>query len=398
MMSILVIGGGPAGLSAAIHAAEAGAQVTIAERNDQCGRKLLITGGGRANISNTLPVEKWPALFGKRGRFIMPAMECLPLPKLLAWFADLGVPLECVDNFHYFPQSNSAKSVRDALTARAHALGVQFRRSLRLTSVPEGYDASIIATGGASYPSTGSTGDGYDLAKQLGHTIVPPAPGLVGLQTTSVPSDLAGLVLPEAEVVFKQKGRQEIHDTGELLLTHTSISGPAVLDISGTVAQALENAGGPVSLTIRWLAAKDMAFWQSQLESWRKNKGGTPLLHLLRDFLPARMVRWLCATAVTPSILKAEQRDALARNLGGFQAEISATEGWNKAMITRGGISTSQINPASLESRLAGNVYFAGEVIDIDGPCGGYNLHWAFASGALAGKSATTRQRAQPAI
>lgn len=398
MKNVLVVGGGPAGLSAAIHAAQAGASVTLAERNGRTGAKLLATGGGHANISNVRPPEEWPALFGKHGRFIVPAMRHMPLSGLKHWLDDLGEPLECADGFHYFPKSNSARAVRDALLARAETLGVRILYNNRLTDIPESHDALVIATGGKSCPDTGSTGDGYALAEKLGHAVKPLHPGLVGLQTKTVPPELAGLVLPDAFVSFKRKGKKAVSDQGELLLTHTGVSGPAILDISGEAAEALgEGTAQPLRLGIRWAAELDGNFWLEQFKQWRKTHGNAPLSNRIREFIPLRLARCLCRMAGiseagnnTPATITAKQRDTLAGLLGNFQADISGTDGWNKAMITRGGVDTTQIHPASLESRLAGQVYFAGEVLDIDGPCGGYNLHWAFASGALAGERAAT--------
>ncbi len=415
MIDVLVVGGGPAGLAAAIHAARAGARVALMERNDRCGAKLLATGGGRANVSNLRPAGVWPALFGPRGRFIVPALDFLPREKLCSWLAGLGEPVQAADGFHFFPVSNSAKRLRDALAAEAERLGVAIRRGARAEAIAPapsadgagagGFAATladgsaiaagrvIVATGGKSYPATGSTWDGCRLAAALGHRIRPAFPGLVGLRAANLDPALAGLVLPDAEIFFKAKGRGGLAGDRELLLTHQGLSGPAVLDLSASVAEALAETGGPAVVRVRWRAGMDKGCWLERMASWRAERGASPPAALLKEFLPERLARWLCrraglAEAATAATLRAAERDRLVESLADFPAEIAATEGWDKAMITRGGVDVREVDPGSLESRLVPGLFFAGETLDVDGPCGGYNLHWAFASGALAGESA----------
>lgn len=408
MITVAIIGAGPAGLSAAIHAAKTGAAVTLFERNTQCGAKLLATGGGRCNVTNLRPPGEWPTLFGRRGRFITPALDFLPLPDLQTWFEAMGQPLLPTDGFHLFPQSNSARAVRDALLREALHLGADIRTARRITEVHaesekvSGISADgvvfpservIIATGGKSWPATGSTWDGCYMARDLGHRINPGFPGLVGLRAANLDADLAGLVLPQALALFRIKGKAELRGRGELLLTHGGASGPAILDISASVAEALEDAS-PVTLRLRWLEDKDGNFWMKQLEKWRKGRGTSAIVSLLREFFPQRLARWLCRHAgvdetVTAANVAAGQRDRLIMALAEFPLQVTGSEGWDKAMITRGGVEVRKVDPETLESRLVKGLYFAGETLDIDGPCGGYNLHWAFASGALVGASAT---------
>lgn len=407
MTRVCVVGAGPAGLFAALHAAEGGAEVVLRERNDRCGVKLLTTGGGRCNVSNRRPPAEWPALFGRRGRFIRPALSFLPGERLASRLAALGQPLASPDGFHLFPASNSARAVRDALLGEALRLGVRVecgRRARRLDvrdgrvravtddSGREPFDAVVLATGGQSFPATGSTGDGWDLAREAGHRIAPAFPGLVGLRAANLDASLAGIVLPDALAFLKTRGSPERVGRGELLLTHGGVSGPAVLDLSAAAAEALASPSGAV-VRIRWSADADRAAWLARLESWRAERGGTAPASLLRSHLPQRLGRWLCAFAgvsgtETAANLSAAGRDRLAEALAAFPARVADTEGWERAMITRGGVDVRDVNPETLASRLAGGLYFAGEVLDVDGPCGGYNLHWAFASGALAGASA----------
>lgn len=402
-MRVCVVGGGAAGLSAAIHAAP-GAAVTLLEKNDRCGVKLLTTGGGHCNATNTRPIGEWPALFGHRGRFIVPALERMNGERLADWFAGLGQPLVCRDGFHCFPASRSARAVRDALAAEAARLGVRTLFSRRVAAIEPGrnspglavvtedgnesYDKVILACGGVSWPATGSTGDGARIARALGHRLIPPVPGLVGLRTDDLDAELSGLVLPGAMVSYSEKGRGRIAGAGELLLTHAGVSGPAILDLSASVNEALA-AGGRAVLHINWIAGRDQKWWLARLALWRVQSGATPLPSLLREFLPARLARWLCRkadAATTAANLPASARDKLADALSAFPLRITDHEGWDKAMITRGGVDVRDVDPKTLESRVTPGLFFAGETLDVDGPCGGYNLHWAFASGALAGR------------
>ena len=414
MNDVLIAGAGPAGLAAAIHAARSGARVTVFERNSQCGVKLLTTGGGHCNVANTRPAGEWPALFGRHGRFIQPALSLLPTDELLRWLDAMGQPCHCPDGFHYFPISNSARAVRDALRDEAVRLGARIElgnridglaveagrvRGVTVDGTVHPGEAVIVATGGRSYPATGSTWDGCRFAEETGHRVAPAYPGLTGLHCRNLSPELAGLVLPDATAEVKLRGRPAETGRGELLLTHAGASGPAVLDLSASAAQGLETAGG-VTLTLRWAAEMDAPAWLETFAEWRREKGAATIAGLLRAHMPQRLARWLCAQSGVPdtataATLAGGQRDALAAALGGFAAVVTGGDGWERAMITRGGVSTRDIDPATMESRRTGGLYFAGETVDIDGPCGGYNLHWAFASGALAGAAAADQSRSE---
>lgn len=408
MNPVLVVGGGPAGLAAAIAAAGNGNRVVLLEKNRECGRKLLATGGGHANLGNLLPMREWPGRFGKHGRFITPALARLPTEKYRAWLAGIGVPTTVVDGFHFYPESNQAKQVRDALVAEAIRLGVDIRYGKKADSLAfdgahglfalqaDGESlagrAAILACGGKSYPALGSNGDGYALAQRLGHRIRVPVPALVGLRAKEWNSDLAGIVFPHAEVRFRAKGKKAESGVQELLLTHGGVSGPAVLDLSGEAVETL-SAGLPASLEIRWLAGMGAEEWRKTWAQWRQAKGASQCGTALKTLVPARFAAWLCRLAgmdeKTPvARMGAKETDRLVAMLSSFRLDVADSEGWEKAFVTRGGVVLSEIDPKTLSSRLVPRLSFAGEVPDVDGPCGGFNLHWAFASGALAGSQA----------
>lgn len=430
MSRVCVAGAGPAGLAAAIFAARAGADVILIEKNRQCGVKLLTTGGGHCNITNIRPAEEWPALFGKRGRFITPALERMPRSRLEEWLETLGEPLHCPDGRHVFPCSNSARAVRDALVAEVVRLGVRIVYSQRILEVLIGEDTKtgvpgnsvtalcteagqfacnrvVLALGGKSYPATGSTWEGAAIAKAMGHRVNSPHPGLVGLVAENLDAELAGLVLPDALISARFKGEGVVWGRGELLLTHGGISGPAVLDVSGRIAEALDalasrdkGKGQTVTVKIAWNASdasvvSSPAVWRERLAGWKKIDGAAlPATHL-KEFFPLRLARWLCAQsgidANTPMArLTSGNLERFAEFAGGYPAHIVGTQGWDKAMITRGGVDVREIDPHTMESKKIPGLFFAGEMIDMDGPCGGYNIHWAFASGALAGESAAS--------
>lgn len=413
MKTVLIVGGGPAGLAAAIAAARRDARVVVLEKNPRCGVKLLATGGGHCNLGNLQPTSTWPDRFGKRGRFITPALAGLPTERYREWFSELGIDMAAADGFHLYPLSRDARQVRDALVAGASGLGVDIRTECKVerldfTSSPGSKitgvhssagelrgDAVIIACGGMSLPGSGSTGDGYRLAELAGHTVAPPLPALVGLKAEDWDSDLAGLVLPDAAVVFRRKGKTAVTGRRELLLTHVGASGPAILDLSGDVAEALA-AGERAELRISWLAAMGRAEWREQWSAWRKTQGTARPETLLAERLPKRLAKWLCARAGFPAAgnvaeSKGVHVDRLVELLAEFPLAATATESWDKAIVTRGGVNVKEINPKTLESRLSPGLFFAGEVLDIDGPCGGYNLHWAVASGVLAGTAAAQK-------
>ncbi|MDD3118224.1 MAG: aminoacetone oxidase family FAD-binding enzyme [Victivallales bacterium] len=405
---VIVIGAGPAGLMAAITAAAAGATVTVMEQLPRPGLKLLSTGGGRCNLTNTATTAALTAAFGRQGRFMLPALENFSRDDLLAFFRHRGVPVTATDGFHFFPASGSAADIRQALLAECRHVGVTI-----LTDAPvDGLvmaakhitgvrchdralpaERVIIACGGKGYPALGGCGRGYDLARQAGHEIIPPVPAMVGLQTReSWPGTCAGIALPDGEVKIdlpRYRGRKE---RGELLFTHHGLSGPPIINLSGEVSALLQKHPA-VPLSFNWQADRDRTGWQLEMNSWQQHDGKKMVQTLLAAILPQTLARQFCreagiAAATRTAELPASGRERLIELLTASRLEVVATAGWDKAMVTRGGVALKNIDPATLSSRLVAGLYFAGEVLDLDGPCGGYNLQWAFSSGHLAGHAA----------
>ena len=401
---IVIIGAGPAGLMAACQAA-GNDRVTVLEQLPAIGRKLLATGAGKCNLTNRLPPEALAERFGRQWRFLLPALRFLPPEALRGWFAARGVPTRSTDGFHVFPVSERAGDVLCALENECRQRGVRLVTGCsagRIVREDRGYGIEtgdgrvvragrvIITTGGCGYPALGGRGGGYRLAEQIGHEIVTPCPAMVGLRTPAAwVGDCAGIVLPDCSCTVRGGQRQQLAGSGALLFTHHGVSGPAVLDISGRIAALLAKRPA-VTLEINLLAERRTDAWLRQFQLWRQQQGKKFLRNLLGEQLPLKLADHLCRLAGLDGSGKAAEFTAegqrrLAAMLTALPMEITATDGWNKAMVTHGGVSLKKVDPATLESRLQPGIYFAGEVLDVDGPCGGYNLQWAFSSGALAG-------------
>jgi hypothetical protein len=409
MEPIVIIGGGPAGLSAAIAAASSGAPgVIVLERLNRPGAKLLASGGGRANVTNTLPVADFVARLGRQGRFAMPALEALGSAALRGWLDELGVPTICPDGFGVYPASQRAGDVLAALVRSAGSLGVALRTGVRVVRLRLGGDgcvrgvetgdgaligasAVVLACGGRGYPSLGGSGDGCELARQAGHEIVTQTPALVPLDTVEAwPGRCAGLAVSGAKVAIDLPRRRHSR-TGDVIFTHHGLSGPAVLDLSGDVAELLAKYPA-VPLAVQWLTAAPAGAWRGRLDQAQRTAGRKLVASVLANWLPRRLAEALCQQAgcghTAAAQLGATQRDALTAMLGGARLTVRATGGFERAMVTRGGVALRGVEPATLASRHSAGLFLAGELLDLDGPCGGFNLQWAFSSGRLAGLSA----------
>ena len=407
---ILVLGGGPAGMMAAIAAARHGAKVTLLERMPEPGLKLCASGGGRSNLTNTLPNEAFMDKLGRQGRFAEPALSLMGSVQLRAFLASLGVPTHAPDGVRVYPVSENAAQVRDALLTEAVRCKVKVMTNMQVVELIRSgervggiklskgsmtADAVIIATGSCGYPALGGNDSGYALARSVGHTLAPLAPSLVPIITRERwPGELAGVSLKDVRVWIDLPGHSREGLRGDLLFTHNGISGPAVLDMSGAIARLLTKQFS-VPLRIDLLPSETAAQTLARFTEWRTRAGKKMIVNLLAEVvgLPHSFARQLLALAgaepeVIATELPAMVRDPLVALLHSLLLTARDTEGFKRAMVVRGGIALRDITSETLESEKLWGLYFAGEVVDIDGPCGGYNLQWAFASGWLAGLAA----------
>lgn len=404
---VIVVGAGPAGLMAAIAAAGSGARVALCEQLDTSGRKLLAAGGGRCNLTNRADPRSFLNRFSPPKRpFIRSALKTFSRQDLESFFAARGLDMVCEDGIHVFPATQRASDVLRLLLDECSSAGIQLLNGIRIQALDladgtiSGVKTSrglissgrvIVATGGRSYPGLGSNGSGYELARQAGHNIVTPVPALVGLITAEEwPGQCSGIVLPDCRVWIGD--RRADATSGDVLFTHHGVSGPAVLDISGAAARQIA-CGGPVVLRLDPMPGRGEEWWRGKFEEWRTAEGKKQFITLLSRILPrAAGESFCCGSGIDPAIrageLSRQERERFIVYARAVPLTVTDTAGFGEAMLTAGGVALDDVNPATLESRLAGGLFFAGEVLDIDGPCGGFNLQWAFSSGRLAGSSA----------
>lgn len=402
-MEIVVIGGGAAGMMAAITAAGFPQnKVTLLERNQFLGVKLNITGKGRCNLTNNCPTEELLQNTVSNPRFLYSAYNALSPQDLMDFFEDLGVPLKTERGNRVFPQSDRAKDISGALKAKMDKLGVVVRQGRANAILTENgavsgvqadrmvlpADRVILATGGLSYPKTGSSGDGYDMAKKLGHTVTPCVPSLVSLTLEgSEPRQLEGLSLRNIAVTLTKGGKQCYHDFGELLFTEKGVSGPVVLSSS-----AHYNGEPEVTLSIDLKPALDFETLDKRVLRDFEENINRNFKSSLGGLLPVRLIGVIIArSGIAPDKkvheITKEERQRFVRLLKDFSFTVTGTGGYQEAVVTRGGIAVKEINPKTMESKLVPGLYFAGEIMDVDAYTGGFNLQIAFSTAYLAGLS-----------
>ena len=404
---IAIIGAGPAGMMAAIRAGQLNKKVALLEKNDAVGRKILITGKGRCNITNSGKLDVFMEKFGKTGQFLRTAFTVFSNEDLMGFFESKGLELKTERQGRVFPASDSAKSVTDILSEclkesrvdviyKARVKGLKKEKEYFVIDTDNGAITAskvILATGGASYRQTGSSGEGFQLAKSLGHAIVPLRAGLVPLKTKEEwVKGLQGLTLKNVRVVFVAGKKKIASDVGEMLITHFGVSGPLILDLSGDIV-ALLDEHKEVGLLIDLkpgIRAEDM---DDKLLRDFQEHGGKELKNMLTGLLPLRLVPVIIKLTGINAGKKVHQankedRRALAKVLKGLPLTITGALPIEEAMVTCGGVSVKEINPRTMESRVVPGLYFAGEIIEGGASSGGYNLQQAFSTGYLAGESA----------
>ena len=402
----IVIGGGPAGMFAAITAAEQGKKVLLLEKNHRLGKKLLITGKGRCNVTNHCTGQEVLQNTPRNGRFLFSAMAAFPPEKTYAFFESHGCPLKVERGNRVFPVSDCAQSVLDCLQNELRRLHVTVSEE-RVTEIltAEGrvtgvrtdrgsHEAGwvILATGGVSYPATGSTGDGYRMAEALGHTIVPQEGSLVPLEAEEDCKQMQGLSLRNVGVkLLGTKGKVLYQDFGELLFTHFGVSGPTVLSAS------CHMKGEGCRLLLDLKPALDEAKLDARilrdLEMYQNRAMENALTDLLpRSMIPVVLRRLEIAPDMQANSLTKQKRRALVELLKAFPVEILGKRPVSEAIITSGGVKVSEINPKTMESKLVPGLYFAGEIIDCDAYTGGFNLQIAWATAYAAAGSAAENE------
>lgn len=405
---IIVIGGGPAGLMAAGQAAQLGAQVLLLEKMNTTGRKLFISGKGRCNITNVAPIQDFIAHFGPTGRFLHQAFHRYFSEDLLEFIHDLGIETVTERGGRVFPASGQAGDVVDALTnwtirsgakiwtdAPAKEIIIENGCVVGVLTEHTRLDAEavIIATGGASYPGTGSTGDGYKFAEQAGHSIVPIRPALVPLVTAgNIAQKLQGLSLRNVNVTVWVNDKKSNEAFGEMLFTHFGVSGPIILTLSRGVVDALRSKMN-VALSIDLKSALDEKKLDNRLLRDFQEHGKQQFQTILKGLLPKSLIPVCIERTGIPAEkpgnqISSDERKRLRTWLKDFRLEIKDHRAFNQAIVTAGGVKTSEVDPKTMQSRLVEGLYFAGEILDVDADTGGYNLQAAFSTGWLAGRAA----------
>jgi hypothetical protein len=399
--SLVIIGGGPAGLFCALRAAGNGRKILIVEKKPRPGRKLLLSGSGQCNITHAGDIESFLSHYGDNGRFLKPALMNFQNRDIISFFTDRGLPLMTEPGGKVFPLSRKASGILDILVKECTAAQAEIRCGdpVLEVSINKGAfqvrmdrgicraDHVVVATGGITYPVTGSTGDGFHIARSLGHSVTDAGPALtaVHIQNYSF-SDLAGISFTDVAISLARAGQKTRRHTGDLLLTHSGLSGPGILDFSRFIRPG-------DTLKISFLPGVDNQKVKEALLDRIAAAGNAKVRSVLTAYnLPERLVNTLLTLAgigldLTGAHLSRKDRSALIELLTGCPFVVDRLGGIHEAMVTRGGVSLAEINPKTMESRLIPGLFFVGEVLDIDGDTGGYNLQAAFSTAALAAKT-----------
>lgn len=406
-LPVIVIGGGAAGLLAAGRAAELGAEVILLEKNKAVGRKILISGKGRCNLTNSADLDTFLQNYHGQGRFLYSAFHHFFHPELLALCKEFGVGTKVERGGRVFPVSDKATDVVEALWQYARKHGVKLKTEEEVLEIwqengrikgvktargiIEG-KAVVVATGGKSYPATGSTGDGYKWAEALGHTIVTPRPALVPLNIQEDwVKQLQGLSLKNVELTLREEGKVLGKEFGEMLFTHFGVSGPVILTISRLVVEKDARRGLRLHLNLK--PALDEETLDKRLQRDLQKYQRKQLQNALDELLPQRLIPVVINQSGIPpekfvhQITK-EERNCLLHTLRALPMTVLGPRPLTEAIVTAGGVALKEVNPGTMESKLLHGLYFAGEVLDIDGLTGGYNLQAAFSTGYLAGEKA----------
>ena len=403
---LIVVGSGAAGMMAAITAARKGKSVLLLEKLSKIGAKLKATGGGRCNLTNTLSNEDFMAHFGREGRFMTSALEAFDYKDLMTFFKEIGVESHAPDGFRVFPITHSSSTIINALQQEMQNIGVEVLCSQKVETLEhDGVKVTgvqtqtytfqavnvVLATGGLGYPLLGAEGDGYPMAESVGHKVTELHPAMMPLKTKEKwVENCRADTIAKVELRVDMKKYKKLYAIGDLIFTKEGIRGPVVLDFSREITPLLskfEEVPLLMNLTKGMNEEQIRAHFKKEIA---KNPHRTTL-QLIQTLLPESVSLELCKMAeADPTLgfnkLSGQSRDRLIKLLVWTPITINGHDGFKMAMITRGGISLKEIDPNTMQSKKINGLYFCGEVMNLDGPCGGYNLQWSFASGYLAGK------------
>lgn len=402
---LIIIGAGPAGIMAAIAAAEKGKKVLLLDRNKSIGKKLLISGAGRCNLTNNIPFEQFFENY-HNGDFLRNVFAQFSNQDLMRFFEDKGLKLVVERGQRVFPASQSAQDVLDFFRKILEKMHVQLwfhNRVIRIEKQQDGIfrilskktkifsKSVILATGGKSYPQTGSTGDGYRFARSLGHTIIKPTPVLCGINLKEAwIKQWQGISLKNVEIKAISGKKVISREFGEAIFTHYGISGPVVLDISRCLAEIRNYSG--IKISIDFKPALDTKMLETRLVSEFRENTNKALKNIMKNLLPQNIIdEFLLMAGLSREIkgnqITVSQRNTLISLLKNFQLTFKSLRGFDEAIVTRGGVTVNEVNPKTMESRILPGLFFAGEILDIDGKTGGFNLQAAFSTGFVAGEN-----------
>lgn len=403
MYDAIVIGAGAAGMMAAISGAREGKKVLLLEKQKSLGKKLKATGGGRCNLTNTLSSEEFMKSFGRDGKFMMDALKAFDHNDLIDFFSSIGVETHAPDGFRIFPVTHDSSTIINALKKELLRMGVEVRTNEAATKIEQDRDKItgvatekeicqtsniIIATGGLGYPQLGSDENGYRLAQDLHHKVTELFPAMTPLTCKEKwVANCRADTIAKAIIKVDLKKHKKLKATGDLIFTTNGIRGPVVLDFARELTPLLKEQGEvPILINTTKGMNEDQIFKHIKSQDPK-----LPVAGGLSTLIPKSLALAICKlSGADPSLpfnkLEGGVREKVIKNTAWTPLTLTSHQGFEKAMITRGGVSLKEIDPKTMESKIVRALYFCGEVVDLDGPCGGYNLQWSFSSGFLAGK------------
>ena len=403
---LIVIGSGAAGIISAIAASKDKKSVLLLEKLPQIASKLKATGGGRCNLTNTHTNEDFMSKFGRDGRFMQDALKEFDHKALVSFFNEIGVETHAPDGFRVFPTSHSSVTIIKALQDEMDRVGVEIKCNKKVKNIL--YENSkiigvktdneifhsnniVLATGGLGYPTLGAEGDGYSIASEVGHKITQLHPAMMPLKTKEDwVANCRADTIPKVELKVDLKKHKKLHAIGDLIFTKTGVRGPVILDFAREITPLLEKYS-EVPLLLNLTKGMNEEQISKHLKNELLKNPHAEIVEIVSTLLPHAISSELCKLAeINPHAknkeIEGKNKAKLIQLLTWTPLTISGHDGFKMAMITRGGINLKEINPKTMQSKIINGLYFCGEIINLDGPCGGYNLQWSFSSGYLAGK------------